>query len=714
MRSLAIAAVIISLVGLWISPLTSPAGSDHSPVVVSATQPATQPSTQPSDLYKITKGKAGFWRLGQDAAGVWWFISPKDEPEFLNAITTVQPYQRGRDPEGPQFVSKDWIDPTTGKPNVDRWAGLTLERVQAMGFKALGAWCHPVFHRLDIPMTRDLNVWTWVPSQHKRLYDPQWPTIIDAAIKQQVMPDNTQLIGYFIDNELDWTDVSSGPGVYFDHLPIGDPNRAEVIKVIRQLWTDVSRFNEDWGTKLIDYAELDALPALPANGTNAGYKRLFGPWVEHMATDYFRLTTAAIRKHDPNHLVLGVRFKGYAPMEVCRASKGYTDAQSLNYYVNDALLDYEMFSSMYDASGQQPIILSEYSFHSLDGRSGNRNVVGFAAQVLDQQARADGYRRFTTGLARVPYVVGADWFQWADEPPSGRQMDGEDVNFGIVDVDDKPYELLASTIRQVAPTLNGLHARSVNDDGKGTWRESFANKPVMRVPYLSQPITLNGELSDWMPAAKVQNIRHSQTVGLERSRLPLPNVYMAWSDEGLYYGIEVFDNDILGAPATGWWWTRDHVELFINTRPVASDQSDYDHYSHQFFFVPIDYPGADGASGVVGQWHRNGDALADHVIPQKTVREAVRVLPDRYVVEMMIPAASLTGFDPKNQPAMAFNVGVRNFQHATSYFWSAPKEVMTQLRPNTWGTLYLDPAPDGAKAIANPPLDTATVMLPQQ
>jgi hypothetical protein len=40
---------------------------------------------------------------------------------------------------------------------------------------------------------------------------------------------------------------------------------------------------------------------------------------------------------------------------------------------------------------------------------------------------------------------------------------------------------------------------------------------------------------------------------------------------------------------------------------------------------------------------------------------------------------------------MAFNIHVRNFQHAIDYFWSAPKEVMTQLRPNTWGPMYLDP-----------------------
>jgi hypothetical protein len=413
-----------------------------------------------------------------------------------------------------------------------------------------------------------------------------------------------------------------------------------------------------------------------------------------------------IHKHDPNHLILGVRFKGYAPLEVVRASKGYTDAQSLNYYASDARLDYELFRMMNEQSGGQPIVISEYSFHALDGRSGNRNTVGFAAQVLDQQARADGYRLLTTRLARVPYVIGADWFQWHDEPPSGRSSDGEDVNFGMVDVDDRPYESLIKSVRGTASQLNPLHARSAADEPTSdVWRESFASKPVIHAPFLASPVRLNGELSDWPAAAKVQGVRHSQTVGLERSTLPIPNVYVGWREDGLYLGFEVFDNDIQGAPAKGWWWTRDNLEFWVSTRPVASDQNFYDQYSHQFFFVPNDFPAADGIAGTVGQWHRPGDALADNLIPHPDVRQAVRILPDRYVVEMFLPAKSLKGFDPQMQPALAFNLHVRNFQHAIDYFWSAPKEVMTQLRPSTWGNLYLSPPGTPQEAQASVPVN---------
>lgn len=701
MSRLVLLILTLLLVVIWISPLTGDAKSSrHGPIEATAAPPpdvadATAPS--PPALKRIV-GTEGYWRIAQDEAGVWWFLSPDGRREFLNSVTTVQPYQRGRDVNGPHYISRDYAGGLSMDGDVDAWAKATLDRVLNSGFKGLGAWCHPAFHKLDVPLTRDLNVWTWMGPNNKRLYSPQWKAIAENAIKTQVelLRDNRNLVGYYIDNELDWGDSFVGPGTYFDHLPPDDPNRAEVIGVIRSIWTSIEAFNSDWPQTIADWDELQSWQRLPHENAKT-YGRLFTGWLSHVAEDYFRTTTALIRQYDPNHLILGVRFNGYAPPEVVGASGGYTDAQSINCYVGDARLDPELFRMMNQRSGGQPIIVSEYSFHSLDGRSGNRNTFGFAAQVLDQRARADGYRLFTTRLARVPYIIGADWFQWADEPPSGRANDGEDVNFGIVDVDDRPYEQMVNAVRQTAPQLNPLHAGSAaeqsEENHQDIWRESFAAKPVMRVPYLRQPIALNGELSDWPAQCKLPGIRHSQTLGLERSTLPLPNVYLGWTNDGLYLGMEVFDNDIQGAPPSGWWWTRDNVEFWISTRPAEPDQNNFNVYSHQFFFVPVDFPRDTGIAGTTGRWHREGDAIADNLIPHPDVKQSVRLLPDRYVVELFIPGSALNGFDPANEPAMAFNVCVRNFQHAIAYFWSAPKEVMTQLRPNTWGQMYLEKPP---------------------
>jgi hypothetical protein len=249
---------------------------------------------------------------------------------------------------------------------------------------------------------------------------------------------------------------------------------------------------------------------------------------------------------------------------------------------------------------------------------------------------------------------------------------------------------MVDAVRETAPKLNGLHVASATDDDHDVWRESFANKPAAHVPYLSKSIRLNGELSDWPAEAKLRGIRHSPTVGLERSKLPLPNVYLGWREDGFYLGAEVFDNDIVGAPANGWWWTRDNFEFWVSTKPVGPDQDAYDANSHEFFFVPNSFPGEDGLAGTVGQWHRDGDGLADNLIPHPAVKQVTRIFQDRYVVEIFIPGKALRGWDTAKHRALAFNIHFRNHQHALDYFWSAPKDVLTQLRPNTWGPMFLD------------------------
>jgi hypothetical protein len=680
------------------SPRSDPTGAaPEAAATPPAVAPTSKPATQPVDRFVILNGREGYWRLGQDRSGAWWFVGPRGNAEFLNTVTTVQPYLLGRDRFGADYVSRDYNAQGDHNQELDRWAKATVQRVADAGFKGMGAWSHPVLHKYDVPMTRDLNVWTWLRTQSlgaMRFFAPEWSSMAEASIERQVEPlrDNRNLVGYYIDNELDWTDAAAGPGVYFDGLPAADPNRAQVTDVIRHTWPTAEQFNAAWGTKLADLAEIDAWPQLPRQPGPA-YHKLASAWLSHLAESYFRTTTSLIRKYDPNHLILGCRYRGAAEPEVVAASKGYTDAQSLNYYVSDARLDAHMFGMIHETSGGQPLIITEYSFHALDGRSGNRNTVGFPGQVLDQQARGEGYKQFTTRLARVPYIVGADWFQWMDEPPSGRRDDGEDVNFGVVDVDDRPYQPLVDAIRATTKLLNPLHERSAADKAEDLYRDSFANKPVAKVPYLMLPVRLNGELSDWPASAKLAGVRTTASVGAERNKLPTPNIYLGWREEGLYLAMEVFDNDVATASPNGWWWSRDSVEFFLSTRPVSSDQNGYDDHCYHFFFIPEEFP-VSGAGGVVGQWHTPGDGLTHHLIPHPDARCAVRILPDRYVAEIFLPAKALKGFDPAHQPTLAFNAHVRNFQHAAEYYWSAPKQVLTQCYPNSWGAATLQSRSD--------------------
>jgi agarase len=654
-----------------------------------------------------TKGQPGFWTLGQDTNNIWWFVSPQGKPEFLNTVTTVQPIEPGRSPGDPHFVSRDW-DGT--KAGMSKWAAATWSRVQAMGFKGLGAWSNPALHDVDAPMTQDLNIWACA-GESVRFYNSQWTIAAQQAIAAMVKPlrDNRNLVGYYLDNELDWGDGFSGPATYFDHLPANNPNRVQVMGVVQELWPTTDEFNRDWHTHLASFDELDQWTTLPHDPA-AAYARLASAWLGHLAADYFRSTSTLVRAYDPNHLILGIRYKGYAPRPVVAASRDWVDAQSINYYVNDARLDPDLFRMIHDVSAE-PIIISEYSFHSLDGSSGDRDDVGFTAQVPDQLARAEGYWQFTTRAARVPYIIGADWFQWSDEPPTGR-ADGEDVNFGIVDIHDHAYPLLADAVSKAGQLLDPLHINSDHDSQADVWRDSYATKPVMHVPYLSSVPQFSDELSEWSEASRLPNVRRSQTVGLERSPEPNPSVYLGWNHDGLYMGLQVYNNRIACPVDKDSWWTRDYADFWVSTRPVASNQNAFDPYCHEFFFVPALSTSASPSNGYVGQWHRPGDALKDSLIPDTAIRDQIRILPDRYVLQLFIPAASLNGFDPDNQPAMAFNIHVRNFEKAQDYFWSAPKEMRTQERPSTWGTIYLQPPPAPSVATGDQAIVGQTSLLP--
>jgi len=69
----------------------------------------------------------------------------------------------------------------------------------------------------------------------------------------------------------------------------------------------------------------------------------------------------------------------------------------------------------------------------------------------------DNYARQLLGL---PYIVGLHWFEWSDESPEGR-FDGEDCNYGLVDIHDHAYALLTQEHTKLNLIAEPLHQKSV-------------------------------------------------------------------------------------------------------------------------------------------------------------------------------------------------------------------------------------------------------------
>ena len=64
-----------------------------------------------------------------------------------------------------------------------------------------------------------------------------------------------------------------------------------------------------------------------------------------------------------------------------------------------------------------------------------------------ESERGPAYSRYLRTVADNPDFVGAHWFQYVDEPLTGRTLDGENAHVGFVTVADLPYAGLVAAAR---------------------------------------------------------------------------------------------------------------------------------------------------------------------------------------------------------------------------------------------------------------------------
>jgi hypothetical protein len=111
----------------------------------------------------------------------------------------------------------------------------------------------------------------------------------------------------------------------------------------------------------------------------------------------------------------------------------------------------------YYVKTKRPLLITEYSFAATENQSGDPNTKGASVTVPTQRERAEHAERFVTQALSLPYVIGLHWFEWADESPQGR-FDGEDQDYGLVDIHDRPYALVTA-----AHTRANVNAMSIHD-----------------------------------------------------------------------------------------------------------------------------------------------------------------------------------------------------------------------------------------------------------
>ncbi len=174
-----------------------------------------------------------------------------------------------------------------------------------------------------------------------------------------------------------------------------------------------------------------------------------GAFLEYACERYFRITTEAIRRYDPNHLCLGPRLYGGAlrKPEVFRAAGKHLDVIAVNYY--GAWTPDRQLMAMWTRESGKPFLITEWYAKGMD--SGLPNNSGAGWTVKTQEDRGRFYQNFTLALLESPDCVGWHWFKYRDNNPLDLSTDpsNRDSNKGLVNWQFEPYTPLLQAMMEV-------------------------------------------------------------------------------------------------------------------------------------------------------------------------------------------------------------------------------------------------------------------------
>ena len=410
----------------------------------------------------------------------------------------------------------------------NRWAEATLKRLKSWGVTTIGGWSDFAALRQcrDVPFafTPVLHVGSTAGAPWWDMWDPKIIDRMDQVAREQILAvrDDPRLLGYYSDNEMGWWNAALFR-MTLEHAPTSGQRR-RLIELLRQA------YRGDWSELLKDFEpegvgsfeELDQRGLLYLRGGGNGLHTL-RRFLALIAERYYSLVHEIIRKYDQRALILGDRYQSFYYPEVARASARHVDAVSsnLNAGWNDGSFARFYLETLWALTGR-PMLVSEFYLAARENRSGNENKPGFPV-VDTQRERVAGFRRTLETLAGLPYVVGADWFQYYDEPTFGR-ADGENYNFGLVDIHNRPYEALVLA----AATLDATALKGRRHRGRPG--ASGGVPPAPRDP-----------LGNFEPTLALKEWDRERGFVKATSVFSLADLYLCWDPEALYLGLYAQD-----------------------------------------------------------------------------------------------------------------------------------------------------------------------------
>ena len=385
----------------------------------------------------------GFFRL-QKTDGRWWLTDPLGNLFLGTGVNGVRYVKyEYTSTHRREYIFRELPPPAFRRPSIygydepevsfsqwnlyrrygrswkEKWSAFTVLRMRQWGLNMTN-WSDTSLSD-KIPYAKFLEGWGIEGSVFgiPDIWSPALREKIDSLARTECTPlkDDPWLVGYFTGNEPVW------------------PGR-------ESLAVDALLQGPETATR-------KALKTFLAQGDTPERRKAF---IVSTYTKYLETVREAIRRYDPNHLILGTRL-GDDPSEEALKLAGLFDAVTLNVYRKK--ISRGMLDSIYEIT-KKPVIIGEFHMGVAD-----HGLAAGLVRVKDREERAKAYRVYVENAFAHPAVVAVNWYKWRDDPATGHE-EGENFNLGIVDITDRAYPELIKAMVTTHVRLMDIHSGKID------------------------------------------------------------------------------------------------------------------------------------------------------------------------------------------------------------------------------------------------------------
>ena len=394
------------------------------------------------------RGAAGHVRVGLTRAGQWWFLDARDQPFISQGVNGLNRTGTTGTRTAQPGSYEATVDALYGTVEPKVFADAALARLPVWGFNTIGAWAGAEFLDRGVAYTEMMDFRQAAPETTIRLggakvpdvFDPRWVEACDQRAAQRALARvfSRELIGYFTDDDLVWAqpDGEAGTGEEDGTKRVARPSLLQIclslepsFPAYHAAWEftlaahggELTTMARAWDVTLPNKEALRQLTLADVALLGVGYRRDQERFSREFARRYFSVTAAAIRRHDPHHLILGCRFSanpGAAVLAECVAPQ--VDVLSLTCRDEKVLSRIEVANRVQG----MPVLVGDFSW---TGETFKRpTALGETPGLSPIERMLSRGRASLERACAHPALVGYAWARWADRdeqmPPFGEGL----------------------------------------------------------------------------------------------------------------------------------------------------------------------------------------------------------------------------------------------------------------------------------------------------